>query len=274
MPREDFEKARHRVEIVVEENHRSIRANGIPNHSHGSFPNRGNPNSIREQNYEFRVTIHPEVEEKVTPLNHMLFGVALNGVVFDPGTAEWWKNDFNSGWNYEALSGKINLGIDSSHAHVQPNGAYHYHGLPEGLISQSGREEQMILVGYAADGFPIYNQYGYTDSKNANSPIKKMNPSYQLKKGPRPTGPEGIYDGTFVQDYEYLSQLGDLDECNGRLGVTPEYPEGIYHYYITETFPFIPRYFRGIPDESFQHKGSRGQGREPPPHGKGKGKMP
>ncbi|HBL47569.1 MAG TPA: hypothetical protein DDZ90_29705, partial [Planctomycetaceae bacterium] len=63
------------------------------------------------------------------------------------------------------------------------------------------------------------------------------------------------YDGTFVADYEFVKDSGDLDECNGRLGVTPEYPDGIYHYYLTEAFPYIPRYFRGTPDPSFQKRG-------------------
>ena len=38
---------------------------------------------------------------------------------------------------------------------------------------------------------------------------------------------------------------GTLDECNGRFGVTPEFPQGIYHYYTTETYPFVQRCVRG-----------------------------
>ena len=30
------------------------------------------------------------------------------------------------------------LGTDCNNAHVQPTGAYHYHGLPEGLINRLG----------------------------------------------------------------------------------------------------------------------------------------
>ena len=51
--------------------------------------------------------------------------------------------------------------------------------------------------------------------------------------------------GTFTQDYEYVAGSGDLDECNGRFGVTPEFPTGIYHYYITDTYPFIQRCVKG-----------------------------
>jgi hypothetical protein len=52
--------------------------------------------------------------------------------------------------------------------------------------------------------------------------------------------------GTFTQDYEYAVGSGsNLDECNGRMGVTPEFPEGIYHYYATDNFPFLQRCVKG-----------------------------
>ena len=51
--------------------------------------------------------------------------------------------------------------------------------------------------------------------------------------------------GTFSQDYEYVAGLGDLDECNGRTGVTPEFPAGIYHYFATDTYPYLQRCVKG-----------------------------
>jgi len=257
-----------KVEIVPRGDYRYITANGIPNHAHGQFPNRGNPNTISAQQYTFRMPLHPQINKEITALGMNPFGVALNGVPFDPGAAEWWNDDRNSGWQYEALSGKINLGMDANNAHVQPNGAYHYHGLPIGLIEKLGDGKKMLLVGYAADGFPIYVQYGYADAKNAKSEIKKLRSSYHLKEGRRPKDPGGTYDGTFVEDYVYIADSGDLDQCNGRFGVTPEYPDGTYHYFVTSESPFIPRCFRGTPDESFKRRGPgpRGpRGRPPRP---------
>jgi hypothetical protein len=168
--------------------------------------------------------------------------------------------------------GQMNLGIDDSHAHVQPTGAYHYHGLPTGLIEvlqiKHGKDK-MLLIGYAADGFPIYSESGHTKADDATSQLKKLKPSYQMKKGDRPTGDKGPgekYDGTFVQDYEFVTGGGDLDECNGREGVTPECPEGTYYYVITDSFPFVPRFFHGKPDASFE-KARPPQGREGPRRG-------
>ncbi|MEM9487164.1 MAG: YHYH protein [Cyanobacteria bacterium P01_F01_bin.116] len=229
--------------------YRYIYTNGIPDHTPGTFPNPGNPNNITTQNHIFRVTLTPQLSGRSTPVRPV-FGVALNGIPFEPVTAEYWNRDRNSGWNYDALSDKINLGLDQHNAHVQPNGSYHYHGLPTGLLQGTA----MTLVGYAADGFPVYGQYGHAVPNSSTSGLVELQSSYRLKTGQRPSGPGGTYDGTFVQDYEYVVGLGDLDDCNGRFGITPEHPEGIYHYHITATFPFIPRCVKGIPDESFQRQ--------------------
>ncbi|MBW4621305.1 MAG: YHYH protein [Cyanosarcina radialis HA8281-LM2] len=244
------------VRIYLKGNYRYIVANGLPNHQTGTFPNPGNPNSIKAQSYQLRVPANPQIAAKIRRFQFGRFGVAVNGVLFDPGAAEFWRGDRN--WQYEALSGKLNLGIDANNAHVQPTGAYHYHGLPTGLIAKLGSSKKMLLIGYAGDGFPVYAPYGYSEPRNSRSPIRQIRSSYRLKQGKRDSGPGGQYDGTFVQDYEYVAGAGDLDECNGRFGVTPEYPKGIYHYYITPEFPFISRAFRGTPDETFVPKeGSR-----------------
>ena len=77
----------------------------------------------------------------------------------------------------------------------------------------------------------------------------------------------GSYDGTFVQDYEYVAGLGDLDQANGRTGTTPEYPEDTYYYVITPNFPFIPRYWRDEPSRDFVRRGGGGGGGPGRPQG-------
>ncbi|WP_242631367.1 YHYH protein [Rubinisphaera italica] len=259
-----------RVTMAEKGEYRIVTSNGLPDHQPGQFPRRGNPNRVSAQQYQFRMPLQPEQARTVTPVGMNRFGVALNGVPFDPGAAEFWNRDRRSGWQYEANSGKINLGLDEHHAHVQPDGGYHYHGLPTGLVEireESSSHTDPILIGYAADGFPIYSSEGYRNPQDLSSGLKRMKSSYRVKSGQRPGGPGKSYDGTFVEDYEFVEGSGDLDECNGREGVTPEYPGGIYHYYVTEDFPFIPRYFRGTPDASFAKRGPPfpgGPGRRPP----------
>ena len=248
-------------EIKIEGDKRIIKSNGIPNHEVGRFPNRGNPNGIQAQNYRYEVSLRPKVARDAVVLLRQPFGIALNGVLFDPGTAEFFQRDRNSKWNYEALSGAVKLGLDQNHAHVQPNGAYHYHGLPTKLFEMlSGGEQNMTLIGWAADGFPIYGLYGTKDPLDAGSEIVELKSSYQIKAGSRPTGsdsPKGDYDGSFTIDYEYVASSGDLDECGGRFGVTPEFTQGTYYYVLTEDYPFIPRMFKGEPDPSFERRRHR-----------------
>ena len=190
-------------------------------------------------------------------MHNQPFGVAINGVPFDPGTAECYGQSRGSRpspdceWREEAIfQGYGKLGLDQSNAHVQPNGAYHYHSVPTGLISQL--EGDTVQIGYAADGFKIYV------SKSG-----KYKPSYVLKRGTRSSGPGGAYDGTYTQDFLYKAGSGQLDECNGM-----EY-SGQYAYFATQEFPYIPRCWKGTPDSSFTKRGP-GPGasedfRPPPP---------
>jgi hypothetical protein len=260
---------RNEVSIEIRDGYRYITANGIPNHPTGRFPNRGNPNAIRPQHYRFRVPLHPQPANRTTSADGQPFGVALNGVVFDPGTAEWWKDDASLGWRIEAIGGTRGLGLDGSRAHVQPNGAYHYHGIPTALLQQLAQHSDgdgkngepaaagMILVGWAADGFPIYGPNGYVDPKDSGSALARLRSSYRLKQGKRPNEPDapgGDYDGAYTQDWAFVAGAGDLDECNGRFGVTPEFRDGTYYYVLTDDFPFVPRFFRGTPDVSFARR--------------------
>ncbi|MEM7584723.1 MAG: YHYH protein [Acidobacteriota bacterium] len=250
------------VRVTEQGEVRIIHANGIPEHRVGAFPNRGNPHRISAQRYTFQVPLSPEQTGRLTALGMHDWGVAVNGVPFDPGAAEFWQGKRNSGWQYEALAGAVPLGLDANHAHVQPSGAYHYHGLPVGLLEELGFEKgrHSPLVGWAADGFPLYAALGYSDADDAQSPIKVLRSSHRLLEGNRPggrQGPGGTYDGTFVQDYRFVEGAGDLDACNGRFGVTPEFPEGTYAYFLTEEWPVIPRCYVGTPDSSFFRRPGR-----------------
>ena len=265
VPANEKPSASNRVRVTEKDGFRVIESNDIPKHTVGKFPNRGNPNTIAAQNWTIKIPLRPARSETITPLHqstsrgppNMPFGIAINGVLFEPGTAEFWMGDRDADWNYEALGGAVGLGLDSNHAHVQPGGIYHYHGLPTGLLEEldfvAGKDEQdrhSPLIGWAADGFPVYYAFGYQQADSPKSDIVKLTTSFQLKKGERPSGragPGGQYDGAFIQDYEFVVGTGDLDECNGRFCITPDFPEGTYAYFLTDSWPVIPRGFRGTP---------------------------
>jgi len=227
---------------------RTITGNGVPDHAVGTFPNSGNPTAIGAVTVSYSNTLTPALASSASSVGHKI-GYANNSVPFDPATAESYQNA--GVWKIEALNQTyFKFGTDSSNAHVQPDGAYHYHGMPEGYITKLGKgTSTMTLVGFAIDGFPIYARYGYKTATDASSGVRAMNSSYRKKTTPDSGRPStsAVPMGTFTQDYEYVAGLGDLDECNGRFGVTPEFPNGIYHYYITDGYPYIQRCVKGTP---------------------------
>lgn len=252
----------------------------IPNHSTGVYPNACDPWPILPVERTWRFPMYPEADpEKIARLvptptisasnTGGVFGIAVNGVRFHTN-APFWKTRPELGWQFEQTGHGVGMyfGLDHNNAHTHPLDGYHYHALPWGLLdllsrekSEAGHCSPMLLMGWAADGYPIYAPFvdsEYYFGASAAGGRAEIRSSYRLKTGYRPqpseddpNQPGGIYDGTFAQDYEYVAGSGDLDECNGRFGRTPEYPDGIYHYFVTRDFPSIPRFWRGTPNPSF-----------------------
>ncbi len=258
---------RNSVSISESGGQRIVKSNSVPDHPTGRFPNSRNPNAISAQDLTFRMPLAPRRAGSFSIAQRWNFGVAVNGVPFDPFTAEFWNRDRN--WNYDAISGFTDLGLDDNNAHVQPGGKYHYHGWPTGLITGWSPNTHSPIIGWAADGFPIYAAYGHSDPNDPQSPIKKMTSGFRVKQGPRQGGPGGDHDGRFFQDWAWQPGIGDLDQANGRETVTPDFPGGTYAYFLTEDWPVIPRYFAGTPDRSFRigppGGGRPGPGGRPPP---------
>jgi hypothetical protein len=124
------------------------------------------------------------------------------------------------------------------------------------------------LIGYAADGFPIYGAYGFQNT-NGTGGITRIHSSYQLRNisvrthwadgtdvadGPAVSSTYPL--GYFREDYEFITHTGQqeyLDASNGRFCVTPEYPNGMYCYFATvdanwnSAYPYVvgPK-FHGI----------------------------
>ncbi len=212
--------------------YRYISGNGIPNHPTGQFPNKTTPYTIQQKTYAFRVPLKPQKFGSITALtNNQFFGIALNGIPFDPISEKTWNE--NPAWTYEVLSKTVPGGTDENNGDVNKDGSYVYRGLPAALMAKP-----LSHVGYAADGFPIFI-----------SKDKKYTSAYALKQGARPSGsasPQGTYDGSFASDYEFNPNNGNLDQCNGAT-VSNKY----YIYILTEEFPYAPRCWSGKPDPSF-----------------------
>jgi uncharacterized protein (TIGR03437 family) len=192
-------------------------------------------------------------------------------------------------WRRNAAFGEIQT-FDSCQGHQPGNGAYHYHVNPLCLRAQLGDNVVLVknsrigafykektsgfthspILGWAQDGYPIYGPYGYSDPKNASSPVRRMVSSFQPRNIVARTslpswslpnhngvsqqltasqyGPAvgGAYPlGRYLEDYDYIAGSGDLDQFNGRMTVTPEFPNGTYAYYVTidangnPAFPYV-----------------------------------
>jgi hypothetical protein len=170
-------------------------------------------------------------------------------------------------WNRDAIPAERG-GFDCAKAHPAM-GNYHHHQNPSAFnldltvlstvcdtypsdgLYVINPSQHSPLLGYAYDGFPIYGAYAYTNTDGTGA-VTRMKSSYQLKSYPtglRTNGPainqvlgtQTFFNGYFREDYEYVAHPGDptyLDEHNGRVCNTPEYPaslypNGIYCYFAT-----------------------------------------
>jgi hypothetical protein len=108
-----------------------------------------------------------------------------------------------------ALDGNFNLDgvffIDACNGHPQQTGAYHYHGIP----------------------------YCITDAVDV--------------VGEHSTMIGVLFDGFPIYGPNDVGGIAasSLDECSGHTGATPEFPDGIYHYHLTETAPYSVTCYHG-----------------------------
>jgi hypothetical protein len=246
---------------------RMLTANALPNHAVGAFPNAGNPNTIAARTITFSATLTPTTGTGNRPIGGPggTNVYSLAGVKFDPGTGGSCPSTMtatsqcNLGngtdiWRLEALGQTtFDFGTDMNNAHVQPTGEYHYHGVPEGLLINAGAtdaDRKMVLVAWAADGYPVYARYCYSSAMDATSTVKVCAGSY-LRDVVADAGRPSVTLvplGAFVSDWSYIAGSGDLDECNGRTGVTPEFPNGTYYYMATDSYPYFSRCLKGAID--------------------------
>jgi hypothetical protein len=232
-------------------------------------------------------------------------GIFVDGVeMFNSWDAFYWNGSSevasmggNTGyWNRDAY---VNEGatFDAGNAHQQNTGTYHYHANPIALRYQMGDHvdydsstktysestnapiRHSPILGWVGDGFPVYGPYGYSNTTNSASGVRRMISGYVIRNGlfgtsnltangrttipawaarafggsSNQSGPSvSIYPlGRYMEDNDYLGDQGyalgvdfDLDEYNGRWCVTPEFPQGIYAYFVsisangTPTFPY------------------------------------
>jgi len=180
-----------------------------------------------------------------------------------------------SAWNRDAIPAERG-GFDCAKAHPAM-GNYHHHQNPSAfnldlvvvsnicdLYASDGlyvidENAHSPLIGYAHDGFPIYGAYGFKNEDGTGG-IERMKSGYSLRNiTTRTNGPAvnaTYFLGYFREDYEFIANAADdyLNENNGRVCVTPEYPNGIYCYFATvdanwnSTYPYVvgPKFYGNV----------------------------
>ena len=227
-----------------------VKTTSIPDHG---FLRDDGINAVTVQNLVYQITRTPvEAQTKVSTPNKKAIGVAVNGVVFYNTVGTQQENRNNVPYTINQVDYLAKNNIDKGEGHADQDGVYHYNSDPIRLYDKDETAHSPLL-GYALDGYPIYGPYGWDDPRGSSNP-RVMKTSYKLRTNLRAdnTTPDGMY----VEDYQYVVGLGDLDEHNGRFCNTPEYPNGTYAYFVTvdptdtkiPLYPYIigPTYY-GVP---------------------------
>ncbi|MCB1196966.1 MAG: YHYH protein [Deltaproteobacteria bacterium] len=229
-------------------------SNSIPNHNVNGTAFATTMSAVQET---FQISKTPTAAASTTALSLTVDNaIMLNGVKLDllaaacAGVADEkiGCNDDTKPWRFDPMYTGNNFGTDDNHAHTQPDGAYHYHGDPLAMYDDTGNVISPV-IGFAADGFPIYGTYIDDDGT-----VRKVESGYTLKDGGgarvsqvgEEIFPGGNYDGTYRDDWEW-TDAGDLDACNGMMY------KGNYAYFVTRSYPWILGCFTGTPDPTF-HK--------------------
>jgi len=271
------------LSFTLNETHIQIDSNGLPNHDLESGP--GCCASAQED-HQWTLPLEPTNQTGCDPSTSSdgctlapergPVAVAVNGVpIFGPEDGPGGDAVANQEGEYEEDRQEVWLGI--CHAHSGPGGEYHYHADAncmhwhadedngETWANYSMESSRTVsnhspIIGFAFDGYPIYGFVGWDEGGNT----KEMTSSYKLKDG------ENGYNG--IDDYEYVSGLGDLDACNGVYSPTPDYPEGIYHYHSTWVngdgdlgFPYFIYCYRGVMEAGNSDGGQEGVGGDDDP---------
>lgn len=118
---------------------------------------------------------------------------------------------------------------------------------------------QLGPIGVSINGVPFYNQYAGPNNTPLTSEIQSFD---QYKGHPQNSGQyhyhieptyltasdgENAFLGFLLDGFpvygpkeaDTLVSNNGLDEFHGHFGITADYPNGIYHYHITDTDPYL-----------------------------------
>ena len=187
--------------------------NDFPSHPVGTypiantdpmFPYDGNPNTITSTTFSYSLPGNPTVASKPTCTQGTIGFLVTGAKLFNADDAG----------DRDAVAWE---GQDACNGHPQSAGAYHYHNVPitnqANCLPTSAQDvagQHSPVVGYAADGFPIYGNLGENGVPLSNA---------------------------------------DLDICHGHTHAITFNGKTVvmYHYHATHAYPYTVGCYRGTP---------------------------
>lgn len=185
-----------------------VRSTGLASYTMGPWQNGAFPNLPTNQKLLYRLPRTNAVPATKSLTEGGQTGIFVDGVeMFNSWDAFSWNGSAevsagmsNYFWNRDAY---VNEGptFDPGNAHQQQGGTYHYHANPPGLRyflgdhvnydassktfseSTNAPTKHSPILGWVADGFPIYGPYGYSISNDASSGVRRMISGYVLRNG-------------------------------------------------------------------------------------------
>lgn len=159
-----------------------------------------------ETDVDTTITTQPVYTDETTQTSLGRIGVALSG-------AQLFNDYENMERTIVAMDDNVIHDhvpfVDDCNGHTLIDGSdYHYHGIPVCISDNLDQAGQhSVMIGVLEDGFPVYANQGQ--------------------------------GGAIVTD-------ADLDDCSGHVDVTPEFPNGIYHYHLTaDDAPYMVDCYHG-----------------------------
>jgi len=197
------------------------------------------PNDLKAVPAHYEIPRFPQVASTTTDVPLLGYAAfAVNGIMtFGPTEGPQPADQAYGDPVYNGL-------MDPCQGHTAES--YHYHSFeekcltPAGLVSEPWTNPDPAantpspIIGWAADGFPIYGMRECKDE--ACSAVVEMKSGYEKTGDPKTNA---------WNAYAWKEHAGDttyLDECNGHTG-----PKGDYHYHNTKGFPYVLGCFRGTP---------------------------
>lgn len=234
-----------------------VRSAGISVHNLAPFQSPPTPVE-RLRRFAFRIPAEPrpaaEVPASVRP---DILGVFLNGQpiynYFDVASYQG-----QNIWRYDLIARNDDGKFTAGGAPREQLEHKLQLGILQGMVAGSGGHSP--ILGYAFDGSPVYGPWSFANVDGSGG-VRRLSSSYQMRSvelrtewpdgrvlTPGQSGP--AVDpanplGSFVEDYDFVAGSGDLDRFNGRLAVTPEYPDGVYAYFLSTdeqgrlAFPYL-----------------------------------